>query len=132
MGSDGRIERVGNRHFRMRIARESVLLEPLELGGDPRELVDLPRRRAVVIDQPEERLLLAAAMTIECPRENPLCADQEAQISIHPASSRCSVVAAAARRELIEPDWRGQCAFELHGTKGTADRICRIEALGTK
>ena len=58
--SNGGIERVGDGDFGMRVARKSVFLKQLEFRGDARKLVDLPRRRAVMVDQAEERLLLSA------------------------------------------------------------------------
>ena len=56
----------------MRIARESELRKLLEFGRDASKLVHFPGGSVVVVDQPKERLLLAAEMAVKGPCENSL------------------------------------------------------------
>jgi hypothetical protein len=71
MRIDEGIERVGDGDFRMAISRKSEFRKLPEFRGDARELVNFPRRCAVMVDQTDERLLLAATMAVERPCQNP-------------------------------------------------------------
>src|ERR1035437_2806605 len=69
---DEGIEGIRNGYLRMRIPRKAVLRELLELGGHPAEFVDLPRGRAVVIDEAKQCLFLTTKMAVERPRKKSL------------------------------------------------------------
>ena len=95
----------------MRKPRESGLGKLLEFRRYPSKLIHFPRRGSIVIHQPEERLFFSSLMTVEGPSENPLSSHHEPKVCIHAASARCSVKAAAAGGELVEPNGRGKCPF---------------------
>ena len=61
----------------MRIARKAKLGKLLEISGDVRELIHLPRGSVVMVEQSEKRLLLSALVAVEGPRKNSLRSDHE-------------------------------------------------------
>ena len=83
-----------------------------------------------MIEQPEQRLFLAAKMTVEGPGEKALAAVQQAEIGPHARNAPGAVIAPATGLELVEPDGRLQRAAHLHGLVGTADGVTRIVAEG--
>src|ERR1700729_364076 len=95
----------------MRIARKSIFDELFEFLCYACELIHFPGRSSVVIHQPEERLFFSALVAVEGPGENPLSAHHESKVCVHAASARCSVKAAAASSELVEPYRGPQCPF---------------------
>jgi len=82
-----------------------------------------------VVQKSEQRLLLAANMAVEGPRQNCLRAHQEGLVGVHAAPSARSVKAPAAGGELVEPDRRFQVPFGHQRTQRAAHRIAGIEPL---
>src|ERR1019366_4936887 len=132
MGIDKKINGRGDSHSGMRVARKAELRELFEFGADARELIHFPGWCSVVVNEPEERLLLSSKVTIECPCEDALRAHHEAEIRVHPASARRSIEASAAGSEFVEPNGCGQVAFRHQRTQSTTDWVPWIKAFGTE
>ena len=99
-----------------------------ELGRDGRELVQLPGRPLVVVDQAEQRLLLAAQVAVEGPRQHRLRAEQQAHVGPHPRPALRAVIAAAAGDELVEPDRRRQAGLHHRRLEAGAHGLAGVEA----
>src|SRR5665213_3336141 len=106
MRVDERIKGIRNSDLRVGVTRKTILLQIAELRGDACKFIYLPRRRAIVIEQPEECLLLPTEMAVKRPCKRPLRTYHQSQIGVHPAHARRPVETAATCRELVEPDWR--------------------------
>src|ERR1019366_3303186 len=115
----------------MRIPWKTVLRELLELGGHPAELVNLPRGRAIVIDEAKQCLFLTTKMAVVCPRKKSLRPYQQSQIAIHATAAWSSIVSTTTSGKFIEPNRCRQISSDRQCAKGSPNRIARIEAFGT-
>src|ERR1019366_211066 len=111
----------------MRIPWKAILLELLELGGHPAELVDLPRGSAIVIDEAKQCLFLTTKMAVEGPRKKSLRPYQQSQIAIHATATWRSIVSTTTGGKFIEPNRCRQISFDCQRAKGSPNRIARIE-----
>jgi len=129
---DKGIEGIGDGDFGMRKSRKPELRECIELRSDVRKFIDLPRGCAIVVDQPEERLLLSAWMTIESPCEESLGPHHKAEVCVNAAPARRSVITSTAGGELVEPDGGGQISFCHQRAERTTDRVAWIKAFSAE
>jgi hypothetical protein len=103
-------------------------LQLAELGRDGGEFVELPRGAVVVVDQAEQRLLLAAVVAVPGPGQHRLGAQQQTEMGPHARAALGPVVAGAAGRELVEPDRRVHAGAHHGRLEAGAERVARVEA----
>src|ERR1035438_10259492 len=112
----------------MRISRKSVLRKQLVIRGNRCELINLPRRRVVVVEQSEKRLFFAAQVAVERPCKHSLRTNHERQLCIHAAAAWFPIPSSTACGEFVEPDRLREISLGQERLKDTTHWVAGIKS----